>query len=538
MILNFVNSLDVAVSYRIFWSFQVKVSNMADVKRFSGRTYGKAQTPDTSASKSFDEVFAKPKTSRFGNVSYVKPRTDADGQKQRAEPEEEQDPFSFEFDCDRSPKKKQPTQRLHTRTVVMQPAVRIASSSNKPTPKSTVHTDLEEEAGDLFTVKKSSVRTYSSRAGRTIKQEPDEDKVSVKKENVYSGGSSRSMPSSAIDHTETHDILDDPDEGFIIEADDGTSNSSSHEEIFSHKDDKEEIFKRPKRESRPMTTPDGEEITVRFRSQYLNPDVYSKFTENVKPKDPIGSLSNSKVVHKNVLKHDSGTTLIVVCSPKVGDSDIKQTNTQTKYFKDNIKDLVKSKKKPVERLAKEKRGRKQVEKDPFEMEEDPEWTPDGVESENTRGQSLRDSDSPVTISSEEGQAPEVTKTRSGRTIKSSANEEEEPKSVNVEEIVKTVKSAPPRKYHRIFRSRNKGYMDPKDEAEEAEVEEAAANGKTDVAKTAEEEQTAELATEVHIMAEDGTQQNGESESTQQSQESEAMDTQESSQGKCSVFTTW
>lgn len=499
---------------------------MAEVKRFSGKTYAKSPQQETSASKSFDEVFAKPKPTKWGNVSYVKPRIDADGfdKKQKAEPEEEQDPFSFEFDCDRSPKKRQT--KLHTKTVVMQPAVRISSSGNKPpqTKQSSksVLDDDEDGFGDVLTVKKGNVRPYTKQAGRSIKQEVEQETFKAGKRGKTRVSDLHSSQSSS-EPIESHETTEDLEEGLYIENDDGSSDVSAHDEIFSHKDDKEEIFSRPTPEKRPMRTKDGEEITVRFRSRYLNPAVYSKFTENIRPKDPIGSLSNSKVVHKNVLKHDSGTTLIVVCSPKVGDSDIKQSNTQSKYFKDNIKDLVKSKNKPVERLTKGRRGKKTVEKDPFEMEDDPD--PSSQDSHRTR--SDRDSESPL---EEERPIPESTSKPGTRSAAKAAKPVEEPKAVNVDDIVKNVKSVPPRKYHRIFRSRNKGYMDLKDETEELHEQDQSQNGKTEESKQPEVTEEAPGLAEKEDTQE-SSQENGETESTEQTAtDAEPMDSQPSTQG--------
>ena len=508
---------------------------MADIKRYGGRTYGKSPQPqESSASKSFDDVFAKPKPTKWGNVSYIKPRPDLDGmdKKQKADNEDEQDPFSFEFDCDKPSKKRQT--KLHTKTVVMQPAVRIASTTNKQQQqgKQRARSGLDAEddgCGDIFTVKKGNVRTYSKVTSRTIKEECDV------KMDTYGGkkgrgrgtehhfmGSSKGTAQGSSEHVET--LSDDPDGGLYIEHDDGSSDISAQEEIFSQKDDKEDIFNRPKRDTTSSRSPkDPDAITVRFRSRYLNPEVYSKFTENVKPKDPVGSLANSKVVHKNVLKHDSGTTLIVVCSPKVGNEDIKQSHTQSKYFKDNIKDIAKSKKKPASRLAKEKKGRKPAQKDPFDMDDDAESEPGSVGSLNTR--SDRDSESPLSEVVERSPAPDGNpRLRGARSLRGSKPVTvEESKSADVEEIVKTVKSAPPRKYHRIFRSRNKGFMEPTNEAEEPEVEEAKV-----VEEVPEKEATPEIKAEPE--AEVSSQENGETETTEETvTESEPMDTQTSSQ---------
>lgn len=493
---------------------------MAEVRRYGGRSYSKnqQQQQETAASKAFDEIFAKPKATnlKWGNASYAKPRNDDDpnSKKQKVDLEELSDPFSFEFDSEKSPKKKPP--RLQPRTVVMQPAVRITSASKAAT-NSRPPSELDDDAaGDDLIVKKANVRTYTKRAGRKIKEEQNTSQPTlekfVKPENtkqreLYSTDSSQGTPASSSDVGDSQDTVDDLDDGLYIENDDGSSVKSAQEEIFSQPPEEEEnIFKRPRRDPRhSMLNSEGEEITVKFRSQYLNPDVYSKFTENVTPKDPVGALSNSKVVHKNVLKHDSGTTLIVVCSPKVGDSDIKQTNTQTKYFKDNIKDIVKAKNKPVERLTRSRRAKKkEPEKDPFEIEDDPEPIP--AQSEEMEKEI--EEESPIVISStEESQPDQLTpETEAHNAVKS---EEPPPKSVDVEEVVKHVKTAPPRKYHRIFRSRNKGFMEPQEEQPQKDSSE---NGecKTESPSVDLDSQTA---------SEESSQQNGE-------KVAEEMDTQE------------
>ncbi|KAL5018598.1 hypothetical protein ScPMuIL_004320 [Solemya velum] len=68
-----------------------------------------------------------------------------------------------------------------------------------------------------------------------------------------------------------------------------------------------------------------------------NSYVYRNFKKSPR-KDPVGNLNNSTVVHKSEVKHNRGTTLIVVCSPK-DISEQKKTGVQTKYFKDSAKDI-------------------------------------------------------------------------------------------------------------------------------------------------------------------------------------------------------
>ncbi|XP_052771917.1 wings apart-like protein homolog [Mya arenaria] len=513
---------------------------MADVKRYGGRTYGKSAQQDTAASKAFDDVFAKPKQAKWGNVSYVKPRAEDELSERKSTIEEESDdPFSFEFDGDRSPKKK--LAKLPPRTVVMQPAVRITSAAKKP-----FKTDWDDDNfGGEFTVKKSNIRPYSKSAGRQIKKgSPDITqpkmerfiKTEKQSKDFHSTNSSQGTPTTSSSSEPIEPIeVDDLDDDLYIEHDDGSSSSQPPVPDDTLVLKEESIFNRPKnREShRNVTNAAGEEITVRFRSQYLNPEVYSKFTENIKPRDPVGSLSNSKVVHKNVLKHDSGTTLIVVCSPK-GDQELKQSNTQTKYFKDNVKDIAKSKRKMT-------RGRpKSPEKDPFDLDEDDEESKDSLGPMETEN-----GESPFAIPSTEESQPisqEYT-TRSGRVTKTVRIIDPppiNPDPVDVDNIVKTLKSAPPRKYHRIFRSRNKGFMDPNAVAEEQEQEIKDEPGEESVTEPkAETESPESIATESESTV--NSQQNGETLSFQEvieesSQESEsAMETQDSSQEAAPVL---
>ncbi|XP_053392626.1 wings apart-like protein homolog isoform X2 [Mercenaria mercenaria] len=500
---------------------------MAEVKRYGGRSYSKnQQQQESSASKAFDEIFAKPKATnlKWGNASYAKPRNEdeTNDKKQKGDLEEPSDPFSFEFDSDKSPKKKPP--RLQPRTVVMQPAVRITSAS-KPASNPRDQSVLDDDTtGDDLIVKKGNVRTYTKRAGRKIKEEQGTSqsgfekvvKSDIKKQkSLYSTDSSQETTTGSSDIDDSQDPSDDLDGGLYIESDDGSSVRGAQEEIFSQPAEEEEnIFKRPKRDPHhSVLNSEGEEITVKFRSHYLNPDVYSKFTENVTPKDPVGALSNSKVVHKNVLKHDSGTTLIVVCSPKVGDSDIKQTNTQTKYFKDNIKDIVKAKNKPVERLTRSRRAKKKkLEEDPYELEDNAEPTlvAQSEEVEKTEGESQ------IAISS-----TEESQLRQSEPVEEPVALEEveqpSPKMVDVEEVVKHMKAAPPRKYHRIFRSRNKGFMEPLEAQEVTETVESNDDLKTEGSGTDESQETLR-----------GSQENGRT--NEEEMDTHDSNSQESEQG--------
>ena len=295
--------------------------------KFSGRTYGKSQQ-ESAASKAFDEVFSKPKAKnmKWGNASFVKPRTDEENEPKRAKIEEPSDPFSFEFDGDRSPDKKrriQPVQRGAN-----QPAVRyVVPSTTQPAVR--IKTDLQEDDEDDLVVRRAPTKTYTKKSSRKVKLENDSSQQKIdsfikKRQNSEEDTTDLSQNTDLSQEIaqSSEEISEDIDTDLYIEKDDGSSVDVKDTSFIKNEED--DIFKKRKKD-------DDNEITVRFRSRYLDPDVYSKFTENVSPRDPVGRLSNSKVVHSNVLKHDAGTTLIVVCSPKV-ETDIKHTNVETKYF--------------------------------------------------------------------------------------------------------------------------------------------------------------------------------------------------------------
>ena len=435
---------------------------MTEVRRYGGRTYGKSGRDQSSSSQAFDEIFskAKPTAMKWGNASYSKPRMDEgpDTKRAKVDSEESSDPFSFDLDSDKSPKKKRRTifSNLTSRGMVLQPAVRLIAEAKSPFQKPTALDDGVEE--DL-TLKKGNVnRTYTRGAGRKIKEEHEVSQLKMdshltcakSSKNILDSNSvesSEESPSTSKEQSESIDDFEELEDGLYIEKDDGSS-FDVKDESFMLQDENEDIFKRPKPGPQFMSV--GEEVTVKFRSRYLNPAVYSKFTESITPKDPVGRLSNSKVVHKNVLKHDSGTTLIVVCSPKVDDEGIKQSNTQIKYFKDNVKDLMKSKKKSAEEIASGKTVVQAPETDPYDMDKDPDFIELHVKQEP----------SPVIVSSEndDGQATDSSQSQLRRSVRNIPDQT--PKIINVETIVKNAQ--PPRKYHRIFRSRNKHFMEPQE----------------------------------------------------------------------------
>ena len=335
--------------------------------KFSGRTYGKSQQ-ESAASKAFDEVFSKPKAKnmKWGNTSFVKSRVDEENEPKRAKIEEPSDPFSFEFDGDRSPDKKrriQPVQRGAN-----QPAVRyVVPSTMQPAVR--IKTDYQEEEEEDLVVRRAPTKTYTKKSSRKVKLENDSSQQKIDsfmktRKNSEEDATDLSQSTDLSQETaqSSEDISEeiDTDTDLYIEKDDGSSVDVKDTSFIEN--DEDNIFKKRKKD-------DDNEITVRFRSRYLDPDVYSKFTENVSPKDPVGRLSNSKVVHSNVLKHDAGTTLIVVCSPKV-ETDIKHTNVETKYFNKSEKKTerkTRSKtKETTQESQKEQKGpkEKQVENPP------------------------------------------------------------------------------------------------------------------------------------------------------------------------------
>ncbi|XP_052238903.1 uncharacterized protein LOC127850138 isoform X2 [Dreissena polymorpha] len=127
----------------------------AEVRRFGGKTYGKSPNEDSAASKVFDEVFAKPKQAKWGNVSYVKQRADCKNSEKEQLQEEDKDPFK--------------------------PAIRMTLTKSPGKPSS-VKSELNDNAVDEFTVKKVNVQAYCKSSGRKIRTEsPDVSFVKVDK---------------------------------------------------------------------------------------------------------------------------------------------------------------------------------------------------------------------------------------------------------------------------------------------------------------------------------------------------------------------
>ena len=83
----------------------------------------------------------------------------------------------------------------------------------------------------------------------------------------------------------------------------------------------------------------------RKSSRYTNPRVIEEYRRRYNESSDKPELSrgmfNSTVVSERELKNDHGTTLVVVCKPKVGISG-KKDDVQTKYFKNVKKELDKS----------------------------------------------------------------------------------------------------------------------------------------------------------------------------------------------------
>ena len=491
-----------------------------EVKRYGGRTYGKSQ--ESSASKAFDEAFSKRKATnmKWGNASFVKSRDDEEeNEAKKVKIEEASDPFSFEFDGDRSPKKMkiQPSPRP-----VVQPAVRyLVPTTTQPAVR--IKTDVRDEDDDDsdLVVKRAPVKTYTKKSSRKVKLENDKSQPKI---NTYAKPSKTNEEDITDISQETtrssEEPMEDTDDGLYIEKDDGSS-ADVKDTSFLETEEEENIFaKRPK---------DGkDEITVRFRSRYLDPDVYSKFTENTTPKDPVGRLSNSKVVHSNVLKHDAGTTLIVVCSPKV-ESEVKHTHVENKYFnKTERKTRSQAKTDPPRETPTEK------EKDPFEMGDDEEVADNSGKAQQLEQtaavteprvteaevpatpvipqpkpttelpgiETFRHTRNVASINRQELNSAPVVSSAVSTTVTSNsvdntgtADQDKNSPSIstvaqeksngssetanktnvnnaNKTSVINNSKAAPPpqRKYHRIFRSRNKGLVESPQETVRSETE--------------------------------------------------------------------
>ncbi|KAL3877828.1 hypothetical protein ACJMK2_035472 [Sinanodonta woodiana] len=465
-----------------------------EVKKLSGRTYGRA-TRETVAARAFDDIFnVKPKATamKWGNTSFSIPRDDDPEPKRLKTDPKSDDPFSF--DDENSPKKNMPSSYSKARstpTVVTTPAVRITtikSSATRPE-----YSDAAKEVGDEPVMKKVPVKTYSRGSTRALIKDLDE-KTQVKIGPDIRPTVLESEPSKDLQGSSVADDVD-MDDGLYIEKDDG----SSRDEVDNPLDDEDEdpIFKRGpvniynKRKAEGTSEHvigrkadqdkknnddyeddnfDGENrkpITITFRSRYLDPKVYKKFAYSPSKKDPIGRLSNSKVVHHSELRHnDGGTTLIVVCSPKIGDgSELKQTQVQTKYFKDSFRDLKKIAEPDAEDSSNNPATAVKV--DPYDMTEK-EFVKDESsqkvavgQNRKKRGVKVAKKNSPETASSDSQESLAAVEKISTRSSTSGSN-------TGV-------------KYHKIFRSRNKGMASDAASKIDAEMEEEFHTQEIDVA---------------------------------------------------------
>ncbi|KAK3588920.1 hypothetical protein CHS0354_023680 [Potamilus streckersoni] len=459
-----------------------------EVKKLSGRTYGRAAR-ESVATRAFDDIFnVKPKATamKWGNTSFSIPRDDDPEPKRLKTDPKSDDPFSF--DDENSPKKNLPSSYSKARstpTVVTTPAVRIT------TIKSSAHSttrlecsDAAKEVGDEPVMKKVPVKTYSRGSTRALIKDLDE-KTQEKIEQKMRPAALESEPSKDLQGSSVADDVD-MDDGLYIEKDDG----SSRDEVDNPLEDEDEdpIFKRgpvniySRRKTEGTSEHiisrkadqgkknndddyeddnfDGENrkpITITFRSRYLDPKVYKKFAYSPSKKDPIGRLSNSKVVHHSELRHnDGGTTLIVVCSPKIGDgSELKQTQVQTKYFKDSFKDL----KKVAEPDAEDSHDSPTtaVKTDPYDLT-DKEFAKDESSQNLSAGQNRKK------------RAVKVTKKNSPETV-SSDSQESLATIENISTRSSTSGSNTGVRYHKIFRSRNKGMTSDLTTKNDTEMEE-------------------------------------------------------------------
>lgn len=296
------------------------------------KTYGKANR-EAAQSKAFDDAL-KPNSAanrstsqtKWGKTSFSRLREDdpfeVTCKKVKIETESA-DPFSFDFEDGETVKKEvvqapvlPPPPTSNSGSGLGRPAIPNLKVSHKGQEQIVDNsenieerTEEEEDEIPLSNFSRRPVRTYSRRKkGGDDDQESGDQSVAVtKEENKVQGRPQR------------RDVFSDSPEREI-------------EDPFADQNSKKKTtrtYTRRKEGNVPRmitskthvlhSEEDSEEgLTVlNFRSHYMDPAVYSQFKYTPNNDDPVGRLNNSKVLQKSEIKHGKGSTVIVVCSPKV-----------------------------------------------------------------------------------------------------------------------------------------------------------------------------------------------------------------------------
>ncbi|KAK7113620.1 wings apart-like protein homolog [Littorina saxatilis] len=377
------------------------MSSPSTQRRFgTAKTYGRAK--ENPASRSFDEMLSgKPapiKSSaaytKWGKTNFVAIRDEKKSKlaapqepEQVVKPATSEDPFSFEFDGE-DKRKATPTKRVVVATQEVArtrlPASRLMTKKNAAAAGNSSSQESSESSSQPAIARPGRTYTRSQEgrvsSGSSSQQLIMDQFVEVGKtmktdsgiEVVYSiephapnktdqvPGSGRNLPAPTSSQEKSP-----------RKAKPEYSPSSSWEESPKFKsvldDDEDDIFPVTFRRT-PLKTYTGEIITPisdvsddppskrrkkgpsglprgRKPSRYTDPSLIEEYRKRYEEthgrREPTAGMFNSTVVSSKELKGSAGTTLVVVCKPKVEVSE-KKDDVQTKYFKNVKKELDKS----------------------------------------------------------------------------------------------------------------------------------------------------------------------------------------------------
>ena len=380
------------------------MSSPSTVRRFgTAKTYGR--TRENAASRAFDEMItgkpapikASPAYTKWGKTNFVAIRSDKKTKLEcPPEPNEvemkSEDVFSFDTEDKRRASPTKPkrvvvapeVQRATTRL----PASRIVTQGMKGQCASgTGNTSQDSESSSAAIARPGRTYTRSQEGrmssgpssqlimdqfvevGKTVKTdsgievvysiEPHEPKATSQTPAKHVSATPPSLPerspkkfpaessSSSLDTTPKSSkpssvFDDDEDDDFFPITFRRTPLKTYTGEIITPISDAPDDPPPKKRKKGPTGLPRG-----RKPSRYTDPSLIEeyrrRYEETHGKKEPTAGMFNSTVISSKELKGSQGTTLVVVCKPKVELSQ-KKDDVQTKYFKNVKKELGKSEK--------------------------------------------------------------------------------------------------------------------------------------------------------------------------------------------------
>ena len=380
------------------------MSSPSTVRRFgTAKTYGR--TRDTPASRAFDEMISGKPTpikassayTKWGKTNFVairgdkKPKMEGPPQEPDEEEMKSEDVFSFDTEdkgkaSPTKPKRviaPQEVQRATTRL----PASRIVTQGKKgqaqPGPSNFDSEDSESSSSAIARPGRTYTRSQEGRmssgptsqlildqfveVGKTVKTDsgievvysiqPHEPKATSQMP------AKQGTPQPSPQEKSPKKLMAEPSSS----SPEDTPKSKTPSSVFDDDDDDDDYFPITFRRT-PLKTYTGEIITPisdapddpppkkrkkgptglprgRKPSRYTDPGLIEEYRKRYEEthgkKEPTAGMFNSTVVSSKELKGSQGTTLVVVCKPKVEVSE-KKDDVQTKYFKNVKKELEKS----------------------------------------------------------------------------------------------------------------------------------------------------------------------------------------------------